>query len=1161
MSKKKILSKQRQPQKLFKPKRRKNYRQSSNYLNRNLDKNITFQTFKNTNIFSENSYRYGDKDGFVSTQEINIDYSKFENHTFFHSAVAKVNESFDLILNKFPYEGTNKEIEQFEDNLTGYEKYVYEIYPKNIGYMIFSGTQKGESQNNGTYIEVEEYSGVEYSSISSNNSALSKINPKNKPLNIQFFINIPGKENDNQTILQKRQNIAYNWGLYLSASNDTERCNVEFLINSGSRSLKSSLSVPKGKFIYVSAEYHDCDQKSSITVLPNSESRDHLFASSSNSVYFENISPQGVLSIGKGLSVRDSIKVFENNETLSGSIDDLRIFHRTFSLMEIKEKAYKSASGEDHLALYYKFNEPNGTYLGNNIVLDSSGNSLNSTINNYLTNYTRNTGSHDLQPVLLEKIKNSPILFPQSTSVQTLNSNLLEDAKEYDDVNPNLITKLVPPHYLELGNEIDNYQNIMGDLENSIKNQESIQSNRNTVTSVQLLVKILLTWAKIFDEIKIYIDHFAKINFIEYDEFETVSDKLLERLGDHLGLSLPRLFSNGNVDQIFNGYNILSDPTVAIKSLNELQSSIWRRILSDISNIKQTKGNIDSIRSVFRSSGIEAENIFNFREYGGSKIKSLNASTEVKKDIISFLNFSGSLSNLNILSLDNEGRSSTTPYVKSGFLSGSRTEPGVPEIQGSFVNGASNNSADGLFTSSSFTIQGYYHFNKKLTHSVTQSLFRLNTTGSDSSTKKEGTVINLVASKNSLNAYISEGVLDSSINTIKIENIDLFDGDIWSVSLAKKNGVKDQNMFNDQYYLRAAKYVGGIKQNYHYTSSFIKKHSDSVLSNKSAAYNSSGSFITIGSQSLGATGNFINKNSSANAKSTIFSGEVSYLNFWSSFKGEEEFISYAKNPNSLGSSNPAVNYNFSNKEMGSFERLRIHTHGNQGTTNSDSSGMIRLFDFSQNELHFLGNGFETNKLVMTPNNLIFERLSENFDLNSSKDKVRVRSLQDTELITDNEFAMTTPVFETPLLEEVVDDTRFSIDMSAMKGLNENIMTIFPNFQPIENALGQTNALFGDEYFDIRSFRRVYFNNIIADLDLGRYRSLFKWIDNSYTDLVYSLIPRTTNFMGINFIYESHVLERNKIKYLYDEIYLKSLPRDANRGTLLLSQFSSKLCKF
>tara|TARA_B110000858_G_C17725815_1_gene437617 strand:- start:240 stop:1214 length:975 start_codon:yes stop_codon:yes gene_type:complete len=323
----------------------------------------------------------------------------------------------------------------------------------------------------------------------------------------------------------------------------------------------------------------------------------------------------------------------------------------------------------------------------------------------------------------------------------------------------------------------------------------------------------------------------------------------------------------------------------------------------------------------------------------------------------------------------------------------------------------------------------------------------------------------------------------------------------------------------------------------------------------------SGTFLTIGSQSLGSTGKFINKASADKYKSTIFTGETSYLNFWSSFKEENEFLSYAKNPNSVGTNNPAINYNFSLKEAGSFERLRYQTYGKQATTASDSSGEIIFFDFTQNDLHIKGENFESSKIVMTPNYHIYEILSENFDLNSAKDKIRIRSIQDIELLKSNKYALVSPIYETPLLEEVTDDTRFSIDMSVMKGLNENIMTIFPDFQPIENSLGQTNALFANEYRELNSFSNVYFNNVIEDLDLGRYRNIFKWIDSSYTDLVYSLIPKSTTFMGINFVYESHVLERNKFKYTYDEIYLKSLPRDPNRGIILLSQLTSKICKF
>ena len=49
----------------------------------------SFESFKNTNLESTSSFRYGDKVGLISTQQLSVDYSKFENHTFFHSAVAE----------------------------------------------------------------------------------------------------------------------------------------------------------------------------------------------------------------------------------------------------------------------------------------------------------------------------------------------------------------------------------------------------------------------------------------------------------------------------------------------------------------------------------------------------------------------------------------------------------------------------------------------------------------------------------------------------------------------------------------------------------------------------------------------------------------------------------------------------------------------------------------------------------------------------------------------------------------------------------------------------------------------------------------------------------------------------------------------------------------
>ena len=39
------------------------------------------------------------------------------------------------------------------------------------------------------------------------------------------------------------------------------------------------------------------------------------------------------------------------------------------------------------------------------------------------------------------------------------------------------------------------------------------------------------------------------------------------------------------------------------------------------------------------------------------------------------------------------------------------------------------------------------------------------------------------------------------------------------------------------------------------------------------------------------------------------------------------------------------------------------------------------------------------------------------------------------------------------------------------------------------------------------------------------------------ETIESMLPAKTKFMGVNFVIESHALERHKLKYYYNEIYL------------------------
>ena len=91
-------------------------------LSNNKPLQLTFSEVKDTNILSTSSFLYDPVGtGLKNTQQLNVDWSKFENHTFFSSAEAKVNLAFDQIINGYPFDGTKSEIESFFEKLTGYD--------------------------------------------------------------------------------------------------------------------------------------------------------------------------------------------------------------------------------------------------------------------------------------------------------------------------------------------------------------------------------------------------------------------------------------------------------------------------------------------------------------------------------------------------------------------------------------------------------------------------------------------------------------------------------------------------------------------------------------------------------------------------------------------------------------------------------------------------------------------------------------------------------------------------------------------------------------------------------------------------------------------------------------------------------------------------------
>jgi hypothetical protein len=660
---KKSLLDRNVPDKLFKPKFRRGDPTVS-YLKQPDNIDYTLSLLEDTNIESSSSFRYGDKRQIVSTQQVRTDFSNFVNHTFFHSAVANVNEAFDKIVNFYPIDGSNKDIEMFEDELTGFEKFVLDGFPKNVGYLVFSGTQKGEVSTHGTQINVLDSEGSSYTKISKNKSATAVLDPKEDSLTISLFCKVPKQINDNQIIVQKKRTLSNNFTLALSESASTEKATVIFGISSGSQYSYVTGTMPKGSFVNVVALYDpEGDQRTKLML-------DDTVFSSSMSTVFQTLDYNAAnLTIGSGGQARLNGKVFDQQETFSGSIDEFRYHRKAINLNKIREDRFRTIFPDSSLKLYFKFNEPSGSYSARKVAIDSSKSNLHSTINNYLDNFSRVTGSDN--PVLNEIVNRHPVLFPDFAPVSSFNSELLSSGSLYDEANPNLITKLIPPHLFREANEEENFAKTLGNLGNVFKDGSNKFPGKEVseLQSATLLVKFLLVWAKLFDEIKISADAITSMHHTKYDNFETTPDVFLKKRAEELNLVLPNLFRTAELSQLISGVNLTEDYANASLSLNEIQNSIWRRIISDSVNLKMTKGTIDSIKSVFRSSGIEPDNILTFREYGGAKMQSLESSRKLKVDVLGLANFSASFGKT-ISSVDNEGYSTDVmPKMKSGFLS------------------------------------------------------------------------------------------------------------------------------------------------------------------------------------------------------------------------------------------------------------------------------------------------------------------------------------------------------------------------------------------------------------------------------------------------------------------------------------------------------------
>lgn len=1123
-----------------------------------------------------------------STQQLNLDWSKFENHTFFSSAEVNVNDAFDLLINKFPFDGTKLEVQNFIDKLTGFEKYVFDQFPTWSGALHFSGTQVGENPANGynanlgTWIEVKDRAGFYYAEISKNVTGQAVLNPSaTGSLSLEAQVYLPAISNSSQVIFQKISNSSNGFTLYLKPDSSTSFVTASFCVSSGSKSTSTSAVLTKGAYNHICVVMNREERRPDVTL--QFYVNESLRSNSPKSINIGKLDiDDSSFYIGSGSSFFDSSTLITPLQTLSGTIDELRLFHDVRGLDKQKLYGNKGVYASPNLKLYYRFNEPppllSDTLADsvNSIVLDSSGNSLHSYVSNFTGSLRIDSSSDALNPVKNEKRDFNIVLFPAYEEVQSLNSQLLSSASIYDNENPNYIVKLIPKHYLLEGAAEDGFFNERGNAGNAYSG--SGIPGEGKIGSTHVILTFLYMWAKFFDDMKLYVESFGKLRTVSYDENESVPDNFLQDIIKSYGFYFPGLFHHSEINKFTDDSDGPETEYSTGLAFKKVHTQILRRVIVNIDDFIRSKGTQHSIRSFLRSVGIDPDNSLRIREYGGYTTNILGASRNKRLESIAVVDFVSS------------------SLVISPPLSASRVEPGYPLPGGQFILNDSgqvigtNYASDGLLTSGSWTLSCHYKFPPYKLETIktkSQSLMRLIVTGS-AAYAQPGLIANVVAVHGTTTedpkiiAYLRPGTsgstdIDSSspllTMSLSMPGQGIFDGERWNVTLGRKRFDEfGSNYLSSSYFLRAGKSnYGDIEESYT-TSTFFNErfgNEKNVFEFLSSSFNASGSYVCIGSQqtipaSAIQSYSFLNNTFEVDdgaSRTVDFTGWASHLRFWSKAISESEWKEHVRNYKSAGVSDAKINYNFTSKVSGSFGKLRIDSFAKQIDKQADTSGQIIFIDHSNNNLHLTGSYFGSGSSVVVIGDVeSYSYLSPDFDEASTSDKVRIRGLLNESNLAENPFATLGPAYssnESFVKEVPVDDTRLSIEFSLVDALDRDIITMFSSLEELGDAIGRPELMFSPDYPDLETLRDVYFNKLVENLNFRRFLEFYRWFDNSISTFIEQLIPGKTRYKGTNFVIESHMLERHKREARHGDNYISNNQQTSKENSLSLN-FTSNI---
>lgn len=529
-----------------------------------------------------------------------IDYGDFKNFVFFNSALDYFSITGEKILNEYPFDGTDNDVDAFYDDLDQYQRHVLSQWPRNSGHIEIRPSISA------SYVAVDDIG------IVSGSHRTQLLTPGTGSWSMEMWLSagmvtgtITGSLYAAPIISLLSADSFMGYQLGVLGNSGTLAAYATFF--SGSQKTFSYTEIARGQEAYICASY---DQATSvISLYTGSESSFPIYTTGS-----DNIKPAGAplgaifvsgsekLLIGSGTVAPWLITQGTVPASFSGSIGTTRLWNVIRGISDISSSFNVTQRQRAGLVACWDFSEtgsiPNNDH-DNVVVIDYSGHRINGTLKNYWPG-VRASGSllpFDLGDLVLS-LKNPEV---SSFVVQQQSTG-----STYDRTNDNIITRLLPQNFFD------------------------IEDGR----SLMVLENFLYVLAREFDQIKVSIDQFVNVLKADYGVFgDGTPDALLKDAAEFMGWKFTGNFLNSSVIEYMLGKNVLpnlgSNADLDTK-LYEIKNEFWRRMLVNMMHIYKTKGTRESVDALLNVYGIVG-NFVHLKEYGRKPLAGITTNRIVEE--------------------------------------------------------------------------------------------------------------------------------------------------------------------------------------------------------------------------------------------------------------------------------------------------------------------------------------------------------------------------------------------------------------------------------------------------------------------------------------------------------------------------------------------------